>query len=114
MRALRFNPAAAPVADDPSRDRATEAETIRYLSMRNCCAPARDFNIMTDPEQRIVYPDPSNVSASDGDVLVQGPDAVDVAMTPEAAEETSDRLSDQAVKARGQRRLGKMTHRPQD
>jgi len=65
-------------------------------------------------ERQTVYSDPSNVSAVDGDVLVDGPDAVDVAMTPEAAEETSERLSDQAVKARGQRRLGKMTHRSQE
>jgi hypothetical protein len=55
----------------------------------------------------------SKVSAADGAVEVDGPDAVDVTMTPEAAEETSDRLIDEAVRARGQRRLGKMTHRAQ-
>ncbi len=69
---------------------------------------------MVISEHRTVYSDPSDVSASDGHVVVDGPDAVDVAMTPEAAEETSERLSDQAVKARGQRRLGRMTHRSKD
>jgi hypothetical protein len=64
-------------------------------------------------DKRTVYPDPSKVSAADGAVEVDGPDAVDVTMTPEAAEETSDRLIDEAVRARGQRRLGKMTHRAQ-
>lgn len=67
---------------------------------------------MTD--KSTVYDEPSDVAAADGIVEVDGPDAVDVAMTPEAAEETSDRLSEQAVKARGQRRLGRMTHRPKD
>jgi hypothetical protein len=63
-------------------------------------------------EKRITYPDPSDVSAVEGSVRIVGPDDVDVDMTPEAAEETSERLTDQAVKARGQRRLGKMAHRP--
>lgn len=65
-------------------------------------------------DKSTVYDKPSDVSAVGGTVELDGPDAVDVAMTPEAAEETSDRLSDQAVKARGQRRLGRMTHRPRD
>jgi hypothetical protein len=62
-------------------------------------------------EKRTVYPDASEVEAVDGAVELDGPDSVDVAMTPEAAEETSERLNEQAVKARGQRRLGRMTHR---
>lgn len=65
-------------------------------------------------DKSTIYDEPSDVSAVDGAVALDGPDAVDVAMTPEAAEETSDRLSEQAIKARGQRRLGRMTHRPQD
>ncbi|HXC75285.1 MAG TPA: hypothetical protein VN640_11495 [Sphingomicrobium sp.] len=65
-------------------------------------------------DKRTVYPDASEVSAVDGAVELDGPDAVDVAMTPEAAEETSERLTDQAVKARGQRRLGKLIHRAKD
>ena len=54
---------------------------------------------------------PSEVTAEEGVVYVKGPDAVDVKLTPEAAEETSDRLVDSAVTARGQRRLGRMMHR---
>ena len=50
-----------------------------------------------------IYDQPSEVDAEDGAVLVKGPDAVDVRMTPDAAEETSDRLSTGAMKARGQR-----------
>jgi hypothetical protein len=65
-------------------------------------------------DKRTVYPDASEVSAVDGAVELDGPDAVDVAMTPEAAEETSERLTDQAVKARGQRRLGQLVHRAKD
>ncbi len=63
---------------------------------------------MTD---KPIYSDPSNVQAKKGAVAVDGPDEVDVAMTPEAAEETADRLTDQAVMARGQRRLGRFTHK---
>jgi hypothetical protein len=62
--------------------------------------------------KRTIYEDPSKVDAKDGAVELDGPDAVDVAPTPEAAEETSERLTDEAVKARGQRRLGRLTHRP--
>lgn len=65
-------------------------------------------------EKLPVYDEPSDVEAVGGAVEVDGPDAVDVAMTPEAAEETSERLSDQAVKARGQRRLQDYPHRGQD
>jgi hypothetical protein len=50
-----------------------------------------------------VYEQPSEVAAKDGNVKLDGPDAVDVAMTPEAAEETAERMEDQAVMARGQR-----------
>lgn len=49
------------------------------------------------------YDEPSDVSAKDGGVKLDGPDAVDVTMTPEAAEETAERMVDQAVMARGQR-----------
>ena len=61
-----------------------------------------------------IFSEPSDVQAVDGAVELDGPNDVDIAMTPEAAEETSDRLSIEAVKARGQRRLGGMIHRPQD
>ena len=59
-----------------------------------------------------VYEDPSEVKAVDGSVEVDGPDAVDIALTPEAAEETSERLLGQAFKARGQRRMKRYPHQP--
>jgi hypothetical protein len=52
-----------------------------------------------------IYPEPSDVKAKDGAVEVDGPDDVDVAFTPEAAEETAQRLESEGVRARGQRRL---------
>lgn len=62
-------------------------------------------------EKREVYDHPSEVDAIDGCVTLVGPDAVDVVMTPEAAEETSDRLAENAAKAAGQRRLKDYPHR---
>ena len=52
-----------------------------------------------------IHNEPSDVSAEEGTVMVDGPDGVAVSLTPEAAEETSSRLEDKAVVARGQRRL---------
>lgn len=49
-----------------------------------------------------IYDEPSNVSATDGVVWVHGPDSVDVHLTAEAADETSDRLLEASLKARGQ------------
>jgi hypothetical protein len=63
-------------------------------------------------DKATVHPEPSDVTAVDGSVQVDGPDAVAVAMTPEAAEETSDRLAEESVRARGQRRLGRIPHQP--
>ena len=65
-------------------------------------------------DKKDIFEKPSDVRAVDGVVYMDGPDAVDVALTPEAAEETSDRLSDEALRARGQRRLSRMPHRPKD
>jgi hypothetical protein len=64
-------------------------------------------------EKHPAYDEASGVAAVDGAVEVDGPDAVDVSMTPEAAEETSERLADQAMKARGQRRLRNYPHSEQ-
>lgn len=50
-----------------------------------------------------IYNDPSEIDVEDGAVIVRGPDAVDVRLTPDAAEETSHRLLEGAMKARGQR-----------
>ncbi len=51
---------------------------------------------------KTIYNDPSDVDAEDGTVVIRGPDAVDVRLTPDAAEETSERLATGAMKARGQ------------
>lgn len=63
---------------------------------------------MTNP----IYDKPSDVVSEDGKVLVDGPDHVDVALTPEAALETGRRLMDEAAKAAGEERLKKIDHRP--
>ena len=49
-----------------------------------------------------IHDTPSEVTAKGGAVRVDGPDAVAVALTPEAATETSDRLLFSAGKARSQ------------
>ncbi|MDQ3478439.1 MAG: hypothetical protein M3438_04690 [Pseudomonadota bacterium] len=54
------------------------------------------------PEDRI-FDEPALVEAVDGSVLLSCPEAVAVRMTPSAAEETSERLLEGAMKARGQR-----------
>lgn len=50
---------------------------------------------------KIIHDEPSAVKARDGSVGAKGPDEVDVYLAPEAAEETADRLTDEAVVARG-------------
>jgi hypothetical protein len=60
-----------------------------------------------------VYDEATKVTAKDGEVILDGPDAVDVKITPEAAEETADNLIDGAVKAAGQRRLKDLPHKAQ-
>jgi len=51
-----------------------------------------------------LYDEATDVTAEDGEVILDGPDAVDVRITPEAAEETANALWAAAVKASGQRR----------
>ncbi len=65
------------------------------------------------PEKESVYDEPSDVRAVDGSVKLDGPDAVDLKITAEAAEETSERLLSESFRARGQRRLKRYPHRPQ-
>ena len=60
-----------------------------------------------------LYDDATKVTAEDGEVILDGPDGVDVKVTPEAAEQTAINLEDAAVEARGQRRFKKMPHRSQ-
>ncbi len=49
-----------------------------------------------------LHDEASKVTAEKGQVLVSGPDGVAVALTPDAAAETSDRLLDGAAEAQGQ------------
>lgn len=67
------------------------------------------FGRMSDEK---VYDEASKVSVSSGNISVDGPDAVDVTLTPEAAEETADQLIEGAMKARGQKRLRDNPHQP--
>ena len=53
-------------------------------------------------ESNAAYTEPSTVTAEQGEVLVDGPDGVAVALTPSAAEETGRRLTRAAQEARGQ------------
>ena len=59
-----------------------------------------------------IYDEASNVDAEDGVVNVNGPDAVDVKVTPEAAEETGESLIEESLRARGQRHLKEQGHKP--
>ena len=63
-------------------------------------------------ENKDVFDEPTEVTAKNGEVVLDGPDGVDVKLTPEAAEETGDRLIDHAVEARGQRILKDLPHQP--
>ena len=64
--------------------------------------------------EKPIYDEPSDVRAVEGAVEVAGPDAVDVALTADAAEETSERLLEGAFKARGQKRLHRNPHQARD
>ena len=50
-----------------------------------------------------IYSKASDVCADEGVVNVDGPDGVDVGLTPEAALQTSNRLLNGAMEAAGQR-----------
>jgi hypothetical protein len=49
-----------------------------------------------------IYDCPSEVAAEDGHVIIDGPDGVDVSLSPDAALETSERLLKGGLMARGQ------------
>lgn len=59
-----------------------------------------------------LYDEATKVTAKDGAVILDGPDAVDVKVTPEAAEETADNLIEGSVTARGQRIMKNLSHKP--
>lgn len=54
-----------------------------------------------------VYSKPSNVQGYGGEVMVEGPDGVDVSFTPEAAIITGTRLINEGVKLVASEKLGK-------
>ena len=58
-----------------------------------------------------LYDEATKVSAKNGEVILDGPDGVDVKLTPEAAQETSDNLMEGAALAAGQRKLKNLPHR---
>jgi hypothetical protein len=60
-----------------------------------------------------VHDTPSDVEAEDGTVYVDGPDGVAVALSPEAAKETSDRLLEKATEASGQRHFKRVDEEQQ-
>lgn len=49
-----------------------------------------------------VHATPSEVTAEEGQVMLDGPDGVAVSMTPDAALETADRLLQEGLKGKGQ------------
>ena len=59
--------------------------------------------------EKTTYNEASDVDAEDGTVIIRGPDAVNVRLTPDAADETSERLATGAMKARGQRYFSERT-----
>ena len=68
--------------------------------------PKRGYAIMTNGKTEL-FDEATKVSAKNGEVILDGPDSVDVKLTPEAARETSTRLWDGAAKATGQRKSKK-------
>ena len=65
-------------------------------------------------DKQPIYDQPSKVRALQGAVEITGPDHVEVALTPDAAEETSERLLSASFEARGKKRLDKLPHRARD
>ena len=85
---------------------ATGAVSRLKMGTSTCAMRFRDMTKAT-------YTEPSKVKARHGAVEVEGPDSVEVTLSPEAAEETADRLTDESLLARGQHRFSKLTHRPE-
>ena len=65
--------------------------------------PFHRYRVMDDKSfEKPTYDEPSSVAAEQGDVIVDGPDAVALTITPEAARETAKRLLEQAEEAEKQ------------
>jgi hypothetical protein len=58
-----------------------------------------------------VYDEVTKVTAKDGEVILDGPDGVDLKMSPQAAAETGHELINGAMKATGQERMKYNPHR---
>ena len=95
-------------SDDDGGDTATDTAT------ETASDTGGEAEVAVTLQEFAVSADPSSVPAGSVtfDVTNDGPDDVHVSLTPEAAEVTSERLSEEAVWARGQRRLSNLTHRP--
>ena len=89
-----------------------EMSPLEQEMRSGCFAPNTGWSVVM--AQKDIYSKASNVSAEDGVVNVDGPDGVDVGLTPEAALETSDRLLDGARVAAGQRRFRHSPHPEQE
>lgn len=59
-----------------------------------------------------LFDEATEVTAENGEVVLDGPDGVDVKLTPEAARETSNRLWDGAAKAKSQKETKRGPARP--
>jgi len=68
-------------------------------------------NAVSGMHRDTLYDEATKVTAEDGEVILDGPDGVDLKITPEAADQTADNLIKGAAKAAGQRRLSKLPHR---
>ena len=88
---------------EPRATFATPPEQSAVLLLRRTVHRFFRLSRLPDMSEAEIYDEPTNVDAKDGTVILKGPDAVDVRMTPDAAEETSERLLEGAMKARGQR-----------
>ena len=56
---------------------------------------------------------PLDVAAEEGEVLIEGPEGIALSMTPEAAEESSNRLYERTAEARGQRIMRPAARKPE-
>jgi hypothetical protein len=74
--------------------------------------PNMDECAVADMSDKELYDEATKVSADKGEVVLDGPDGVDVRLTPEAALETSDNLLEAAATAAGQRRRENLSERP--
>ncbi len=56
--------------------------------------------------EKRLHDTPSEIDAEQGEVIIDGPNGIAFSLTPDAADEVSDRLKRAAAKARGQRPAG--------